>query len=298
MLADYPLIIGFGKIKKVMRRMRIGLVSRTDIVRPIDFSSKLLRYMLDRGLEVYVEEDFYRRIPESIASKVNTPLPSGDVLDLLIVVGGDGTLLKTLQGIKGSVPPLLTVRMGRYGFLMEAEPEEAYDYIEYFVSGKYRLKWRSRIVAYFRGLQLPPVLNEYAIFASQGKMAKFSISRGDKELYVVSSDGILVSTTSGSTAYALSAGGPIIDEHLDVMLVVPINSFHLHVKPVVLPVDVVLKIRVVGGRYGATVYADGVETALLKLGQEIVIKHYDRVPFVCMKDDYYSRIKRRVTVDP
>jgi len=79
---------------------------------------------------------------------------------------------------------------------------------------------------------------------------------------------------------------------------VPMNPFHLHVRPVVLPVTSELKVKLVGGRYGATVYADGIESALLKVGQEVNIRKYDEISFIVTKRDYYSRVNRRITVDP
>lgn len=278
--------------------MRIGVITRTDIEEPVNFTAKLIRFLSEYGAEIFVEKEFYLKMPEQFRLGVKEPIPSGDALDLLVVVGGDGTLLKTLQGLRGRVPPLLTIRMGRYGFLMEAEPEEAYEYIESFLKGRCRVKMRSRIIAYFKGYELPPVLNEYAILASQGKMVKFKVGCNGREVYTVSGDGLLISTTSGSTAYALSAGGPIVDEDLDVILVVPLNPFHIHMRPVVLPLNSEVIVSILSGRFGATIYADGVETALLKVGQEIEVRPYDKIPFVCLKDDYYSRVSRRVIVDP
>ena len=277
--------------------MRAGVVVRTDIEEPVIFSKRIVRLLQEHNVKVYLEEDVLKKFMGEFRDV--QPLEFvREKLDFLIVIGGDGTLLRTLQNFKNTPPTLLTIRMGRYGFLMEAEPEEAEDYILSFILGKYSLRLRSRIIAEFKGKMLPPVLNEYAIMAEPGKMVKIKVERGKEEIYTVSCDGILVSTTSGSTAYALSAGGPIVDEHLDTIIIVPLNPFHLHVRPVVLPINTTVKVELVGGRYGATVFADGIEVTLLNVGDAINVKFYDKVKFVKRNKKYYARINRRMSIDP
>ena len=173
--------------------------------------------------------------------------------DLIIVIGGDGTLLRALEEIRCDTPPILTVKAGRRSYLMEVSLDQLEDAIKRFEKGEYSLEsWRRlRFGDHY-------ALNEFAILAKSGRVGSFDLIVNGEPIYPsLEGDGVIVSTTVGSTAYALSAGGPIIYPTFETIVVVPVNPLQLNAVPLVLsPSD---KVLVKVHTPEAVVYRDGVE---------------------------------------
>jgi NAD+ kinase len=201
---------------------------------------------------------------EEPASAIATRLQK---TDLVLTLGGDGTFL---AGARVAAPrgiPLLGVNLGRLGFLTELEEDQLEDGLARFLEGRFRIEERTILqVQLLRGartLASTIGLNEVVVDrAEDARMLRVEIEVGDQGVGVIDADGVIVATATGSTAYALATGGPILEPTLRDLLLVPMNPFALTVRPIVFPPgqDIALSIvrgpaemRVDGGRRGRAV---------------------------------------------
>jgi len=175
-------------------------------------------------------------------------------VDGIAVIGGDGTLLYTLSKAKCVTPPVLTIRAGRRAFLLDVEPEEMEIAVDKYLQGEYWAEKHKRLEVngYY-------AINEVAVLSKGRRVTRVNVSANGTEVYRgLEGDGIIVSTTLGSTAYALSAGGPLVDPRAEVILLVPVNPIQLNVRSIVLPSDVTLNVEIEYPKEETFVIVDGV----------------------------------------
>ena len=166
--------------------------------------------------------------------------------DLVMSVGGDGTFLSASKRVGSSGIPVLGVNMGRVGFLSEYSPEEA---CEALVTGSYTLEDRALLETGVKGEMLdsdssfwPYTLNEISVLRGGASILGVDVSLDGNPLPTYWADGLLVSTSSGSTAYSLSVGGPICVPESKVIIIAPIAPHNLNVRPLVVPDTTVVSI--------------------------------------------------------
>lgn len=187
--------------------------------------------------------------------------------NLIVTLGGDGTFLAGARLAAPAGIPILGVNLGRLGFLTEVEEPELERGLEHFFSGEYRIEERSILqVTLFSGETVRDRsigLNEVVVdHSGEARMLRLEIDVGGQAVGVIDADGAIVATASGSTAYALASGGPILEPTLRDLVLVPMNPFALTVRPIVFAPgqDITLKVvrgpaemRVDGGRQGVAV---------------------------------------------
>jgi NAD+ kinase len=153
--------------------------------------------------------------------------------------------------------PILAVNMGRRGYLTEVEPSKALRAIQQFTQGKCRLEKRAKLAVHLNGTHVVDALNELVVSSgSPAKMLDIGLGVGTKPLLNFRGDGLIVSTTTGSTAYALSAGGPIVDSTVDAFVLTFICPLEF-LRPTVLSMDRSLSIQLNNPKLKALVVADG-----------------------------------------
>ena len=166
----------------------------------------------------------------------------------VIVVGGDGTLLRTAMSLsRPQDVVLMAVRAGKRGFLLDVEQYEIEDRVDDFIEGKYVVVEYPRIRPSLGGLRessTPCAMNDIVFITKMAKLVNLTVYVEGERVYNVDGDGLVVATTVGSTAYSLSAGGPIIDPSLDVHVITPLNPVQLHLRPVVVPPNYLIEIEV------------------------------------------------------
>jgi NAD+ kinase len=171
---------------------------------------------------------------------------------LVVTLGGDGTFL---AGARLAAPrgiPVLGVNLGRLGFLTELEAEQVEDGLTRFLEGAYRVEERTILQVTLRRAAKNVVraigLNEVVVQrAGEARMLRVEIDVGGQAVGVIDADGIMVSTATGSTAYALASGGPILEPTLRDLVLVPMNPFALTVRPIVFPPGQDITLSVVRG---------------------------------------------------
>jgi len=194
-------------------------------------------------------------------------------VDVFVTVGGDGTILLTLEHTE---KPVLGVNAGGVGFLTEIEPKYTPTAVRRIVHGDYQVEERNRLSAYLGDEQLPDAINEVTLQTAKiAKLIKFRIAVNGEVVDTIRGDGVIVATTTGSTGYAMSVGGPIVHPAVQATVIAPIAPFRLSARPSVIPYDSEVQITmldrksspsdkvakvVVDGQHGYDVPHDGVIT--------------------------------------
>jgi len=229
------------------RFSRIGLVGRYEDARVADSMSQFAAHLLARGLAVLVVQDADEsRLPDGIRLVPATEL-AGQV-DLVVAIGGDGTMLYAAQLVIGHKVPLLGINRGRLGFLADVSPSEMTDRFDAVLDGQYQEDVRPLLFATLERPGRAPLtchaLNDVVIqkFHS-GRMIEFETWIGGTFVNTHGGDGLVIATSTGSTAYALSCGGPIIHPHLDALVLAPISPHTLSDRPIVVGRNSAIELR-------------------------------------------------------
>jgi NAD+ kinase len=210
--------------------MKIALVSRIDDAEALSYTGSLARELVRLGHEVVFERGTGERLGEDGVAFEEI---SGDVA---AVIGGDGSVLLTVHRMKRQIP-ILGINWGEVGFLASLEPDEALQFFAGHRDG-FEVERRMRIALSVNGEHLGNALNEAVVVTSRpAKMLRFAISVDGTAAQRFRADGMLISTPTGSTAYAMSAGGPIVDPRIEGFLLIPLAPYMLSSRPHLISVD-------------------------------------------------------------
>jgi NAD+ kinase len=202
--------------------------------------------------------------------------------DLGIVLGGDGTLLAAARILAALDIPLLCINLGRLGFLADISPAETFDVLPAILGGEFCAEQRLLLeIQIHRGAQVLGTgiaLNEVALHKWDSlKMIEFETRAGGRLLNRQRADGLIVATPTGSTAYALSAGGPILYPDLRALVVVPICQHTMAIRPMVLGAQQAIEIELTNDSWSkARVVCDGQQSLPLEIGDRVLIRARER----------------------
>jgi NAD+ kinase len=221
---------------------RVGIVAKPDLGDCADLLDTLADWLQARHLTVFFDEQ-----SAGLAGQRHQHMPADALVgavDLIVLLGGDGTLLLTADRVAmaGARTPILGVNFGSLGFLTEVRLPELYDTLESVLAGTARVDERAmlhvEIVEETTVVQSVCVLNDVVITrGALSRMTDLSVSVNDQFVARFKADGLIISTATGSTAYNLSAGGPIVHPGVDALLLTPIAPHTLTNRPVVIPVS-------------------------------------------------------------
>jgi NAD+ kinase len=194
--------------------------------------------------------------------------------DLAIVLGGDGTLLAAARAFAHADIPLLSVNLGSLGFLTEVPLSELYDTLDAWCNCSAHIEERSLIHAELvcsgGNRRMWDVLNDVVVAkGSIARMADFSISIDGQPVAAFRADGVILSTPTGSTAYNLASGGPIVMPSVNAMLVTPICPHLLTIRPIVVPGESAISVKVIGVPNETYLTVDGQEAVPMRVGDEV-----------------------------
>ncbi|MGA2789524.1 MAG: NAD(+)/NADH kinase [Candidatus Bathyarchaeia archaeon] len=232
--------------------LKVGLVSRLDEPQAVEVAATLAKQLRKKGIAVTAELELAKR------GRLGGGKDLSDLkADLIVTVGGDGTVLKTTMTIPEPETPILAVNMGRRGYLTEVEPTKAQHAIELFAKGKCRLEKRAKLAVDLNGTHVVDALNELVVSSgSPSKMLDLRLAVDSEPFLQFRGDGLIVSTATGSTAYALSAGGPVVDSTVDAFVVTFICPLEF-LRPTVLSMERSVSIQMANPKLRALVVADG-----------------------------------------
>lgn len=255
--------------------MRIGLIGHSAYA-GLDAALESLRAFADaRGIELCIDEELAHHFP-------NAPRFEPGSVDLLVTLGGDGTLLRGARLVAPHHTPVLGVNLGYLGFLTSIQPGELHASLERVLAGDYwldeRLTLEARVVQRDGREGTPYVVVNDAVlhkggFARVIRLAMY-IEKGTEREEVASyaADGIILSTPTGSTAYSLSAGGAIVVPAVECILATPICPHTLAVRPLIMPITEVVSVEVLSPSAEVILTVDGREGVPLAPGDRLVVR--------------------------
>jgi NAD+ kinase len=220
--------------------------------------------------------------------------PGGsDPVDAVVALGGDGTMLRaSVVALRHNVP-LLGVNLGRLGFLSTVEAGRLDDALGVIASGGFETEKRMMIEATYSGRQVC-ALNEVAIEkAAPSRVVDISVAIGDEEVATYTADGFLVATPTGSTAYSLSAGGPVVEPEMQAMVLTPVSAHSPLWRSIVVGGGRAVKLSIAGG--SATLSADGEMLGPLQPGDEVVVSPASNLLSLINLDSprFFARLRTR-----
>jgi NAD+ kinase len=255
----------------------IGLVLRRDPPpAALSLAADLTSWIKSQGLEILAEPT----IAGKIGSRAAELAEIAALTDLIVVLGGDGTLLGVARLIGRRETPILGVNLGGLGFLTEITTDEARKVLSQVVAGQFEVDRRIALEAIVERADQSNgapaqfrALNDLVITKRElGRMLDLHVAADQKPLCSYRADGLIVATPTGSTAYALSAGGPIVFPNLRVLVLAPICPHTLSNRPVVLPDHFELELRVNSDDHGAILTCDGQQSAHLGAADVIRVR--------------------------
>ena len=264
--------------------MRIGIAVKPKLVEARDTLAQLSEWLHERRVDAVWTTEAAKLVDgggRKVAEREELP----SQIDLMLVLGGDGTLLAMAKAIaeSGRDIPILAVNFGSLGFLTEITRPEIFTALEAAINGQatHDLRMMLRATATRKG-QLPlahMALNDVVFTRTAlSRMIELSVSVGDQFVTAVKADGLIVATPTGSTAYNLAAGGPIVHPSMDALVLTPIAPHMLTNRPIVIPTEREVRVRSTSSNAGDEVYVtvDGQTGFGLHEGDEIAIAKSER----------------------
>lgn len=277
---------------------RIGIIAKPQRESLRAFVPALLNWLRARQLDVVCDEETAACLEgekgearESVASSV----------DLLLVLGGDGTLLAAARALSEKVVPILPVNLGQLGFLTSVKLDELYPILEEVLAGKHRVSERVQLEA--------TVLREGAVAGTYralndvvltkttlARIMDFDLSIDGTFVCKYRADGLIIATPTGSTAYSLSAGGPIVYPVLDAFIVTPICTHQLTNRPLVIPDKMTLEVRFGPEEQMFYLTLDGQIGVELHTGDVVTLKKSERKVHLVrpMKKSYFEILRTKL----
>lgn len=274
--------------------MRIGIISRTDKEEAIELDDTIIKYLFENNIEVELDSQLTKKLPQYSENSVDITKMNADIV---LCVGGDGTVLHAQRYLSPKKIPILSINMGTVGFLTEVDPEDIFECLDKLLSYDFFIEERLQLDVLIDS-QWHTVLNELVLMTSQpAKMLDLRVSVDEEIVDEVRADGLIISTPSGSTAYAMSAGGPIVDPRVDAAIIIPICPFKLNTRPKIVPADSIITVKFLKeGKTGVAVLDGIVNKEFDYLGEIKLKKSENSAYFVRFKKNFYNSVNNKLIV--
>lgn len=262
----------------------IGILAKPNVEQVGPTLRAIYDHLNRRGFEILLEEASHQLLLNAPAESVRPSRNLGKECDVVIAVGGDGTLLNTVRAVAASDTPVIGINLGRVGFLVDISPEQALTRLDEILAGHYRAEerilLRAQILRCGQVIREELAVNEVVVHRwITPSMIEIITHINGLFLNSQRADGLIVSTPTGSTAYALSGGGPILYPTLDAIELVPINPHTLTNRPIVIAGDSEVEIAFGAAKeMRAEVSCDNVSIPEVRFDDHIRIRKADK-PF-------------------
>jgi NAD+ kinase len=276
---------------------KVGIICKTGIPEPVELLKELLPWLRQKGCEAYVDKETASVL--NIEGTARSVIPS--LADIIVVLGGDGTMLSVARLVGEKGIPILGVNIGGLGFLTAVTKDELYSVLQTLLTGDCPVEERIMLTACV--LRHSECIAEYLVVndvvVNKGALARII----DLETYIDQSyvatfkaDGLIVSTPTGSTAYALSAGGPILYPTLNSIVMAPICPHTLTNRPIVLPDNVIIDIVLRSQNEDVFLTIDGQVGFSLRQGDTVKVKksQFKTRLFIPCERDYFQILRTKL----
>jgi len=266
---------------------KIGITTKPDDERAEALALELCGWLRKRNCDVFLDEH--------VGHDCGNVATLGDIskqVDLMIVLGGDGTLLTVGRRFIGIDTPILGINLGRLGFLTDTPIGSMFDVVEAVLSGNSKTRrhfglksetWRGNEM-----LNCGYAMNDVVLQRNDHpRMIEFEMSVRDQFVFRLRADGLVLATPAGSTAYALSAGGPIVHPEVDAISVAPICPHILSNRPIVVPGNDHIDLKLIDSPAPAALNLDGQEHMELLAGDRIVVQKAGYITLAYLPERHY-----------
>ena len=253
---------------------KVGIIANVAKEKSPACTASLRDWLLARGIAVYLEEGIAAKI--GVAHGVERG-KLGSLVDLMVVFGGDGTILRTARLFRDSDVPIVGINLGVFGYLTEVNLGEMFSAMELILTGEFQIEKRMMLDVAINGEEETfrggTVLNDVVINRGNlSRIVELETTVDDRYMTTFKADGLIIATPTGSTAYSLAAGGPIVFPELHSIIINPICPHTLTNRPVLLPEHAVIKVTLWTVEQGATVTLDGQVSFTVKSGDTISVR--------------------------
>jgi NAD+ kinase len=271
-----------------MKAKSVGIITRLDVKDPKGYIPAMVK-RLSFKVKLFLDPVTADLAGISDATEIDEMYA-----DLVIVFGGDGTILRSLQLLPNPTP-ILGINMGEVGFLTVVDPESALYMIDDIING-FEVVERARLSVKLNEYELPCAMNEAVIITSRpAKISQFSIHVDGKLMEELRADGVVIATPTGSTAYAMSAGGPIVDPRVEGIIIVPLAPYKLSARPWVVPSWSSIRLELMREDKESMVVVDGQYTASVKRNDILTFTKCDTPAlFVKFGDKFYDIVREKL----
>jgi len=275
----------------------VGLVVNLKKKGVTDLVGKVARWLEDRGCTVLLDEENACSLG---LSRLGTALNClAEQAECVIVFGGDGTLLRTTRRVAAAGTPIIGVNLGHLGFLTEIDIPEVLPALEKLLAGQYFIEERMMLEAmvYRSGKLIEHIIGLNDAVITKGAFARLSLFEAyvnDEYVNTYPSDGLIIASPTGSTAYSLSAGGPLVTPDLNLMLITPICPHTLWARPLVVAPDSLVRVVVLSCRGDAMLTMDGqYGFSLLQYDQVMIRRAPQKAKFLRLKERGFFELLRK-----
>jgi len=278
------IIFGVCRVLPMLRRA--GIISKPT-EEALSTAREIGEFLEERGVEVLWEKDSAARIGAGGVSIRNMKA------ELYIVLGGDGMMLWACSQGAGHDAPVIGFNFGTTGFLTEAMPEEWRSVLERVLAGEGYVEERSMLRVEVEGEPAGEVLNEVVVSAGTPvKMLEMSLRVNGELVYRLRADGLIAATPTGSTAYSMSAGGPVLDPATPAIVLTPLCPFGSGYRSIVVPETSTVEVVVENGKERGMLVLDGQSMRELEFGAAVQISLAERrLKLLRLKRDFYRRVR-------
>jgi NAD+ kinase len=286
---------------------RVGIVVHRNRPEALFFAQDVITWLQARQVAICLDAESAHRLSRP---ELECPDNRLSEVDFIITLGGDGTILTAARmavpapssqpdaPLRAS-PPILGVHMGRFGFIAETHPDDLYPHLEEILQGQMRVEergmihaciWRSGACIY-SGIGL----NEALVKSTMAHLLRLKTYLGGALFATYPADGILVATPTGSTGYALSAGGPLVEPTIQALVIVPICPHTLSARPMVVPGSEIVEIEIEADGGEVILAVDGVDPTTLQNSDRVVVRRADYVTRLIVLDHatFYRKVRDR-----
>ena len=277
--------------------MRIGVVGHIGY----DGLDELVRHLVAQSSALDMELSFERDLAV-VAGSGAAVLRDPTAIDAVLAFGGDGTLLRAARMLGGAPAPIFGVNLGKLGFLTTCRAEDFQGLLPRFARGDYIAEQRMALEAEWHdGPEAPGAclraLNDVVLHKGGfARVLRLDLTVSGERLGSLAADGIVISTPTGSTAYSLSAGGPIVDPTLESILVTPVAAHTLAMRPLVLPGSALLEVRPDDAPEEVLVTVDGQVGTRLGPNQQLTVRRSSHPVWIVRMDDasFFGRLRAKM----
>lgn len=253
---------------------KIGIIANIRKEIALECSTGLKKWLLGQGMEVFLDEEIAAALGEENGLERQALAIAAD---LLVVLGGDGAMLRAARSVRKFKIPIVGINLGTFGYLTEINLNEMYPSLERIIRGDYsteeRMMLDMEVVRDGRTSCEFTVLNDVVI--SRGNLTRIidmETAVDGSYLTTFRADGLIISTPTGSTAYSLSAGGPIVFPSQNAIIINPICPHTLTNRPIILPSSMTIAVKVWSEEEGVNVDLDGQESVTLNSGDTLIVR--------------------------